>query len=669
MKRIGVAFALLALVCSGAAGPGAAQRFSRQAEADWIRYTVPLPKEIGIADKVSLTRGSVAISAPAKRPLLVDRAVKELTEVLGNSSGKSGFTIAMILGGKQAEPLKKLKNSGQACRIVPVGNNRLEIIALEPHGIYYGSKTLQQLLKAKKSGSKIDMPLVTMTDWPDMDERGLWGGDNYEHLKWLGDRKMNWMEQISAVGVDEHGKLYAKPQTGRMVMFTEGPYYGINPVPVIGHIAGMTAINDEAVLKAFPKSKGKSNHAGVMCYSQPDSTVILTEWMTKLAALPNVTGIDQWLTENLHGATGCQCDLCRATGVDPMVLEARAVVTAWREAEKRSGRKIDLRILTSEETEPFNEQIFRELPKGTKIVYYHSLLTYNCIRAPQLQKYVEDWAKAGNWVAVCPNISTYPRVWSPFDSVQFVHYRIKEFTHKGLAGLLGYALPRVNYNRFNVEAAAEYAWNMNGRSEREFAVSWAVREGLKDPEKVADYMLAVGWVLWDCHGSEWPHRAFHWVGDPIDKRLKEGKVPALGYHAEGWLSMPFGNIKTEMQLNEDVELAEKALKLAREMRSEEFIQQARVARGLIRSLKALYELKLLAPGGTIAEKDKESAAKYFQMYVDSLRETMDALPKWETTIRKGEPEGMYAPDAVKTIREQLVDRMIATAGEMGFEVK
>lgn len=667
MNRAAIAVVCLIMMTAAAASARTAPVSSAE-EKNWIRWTVPLPKQIRITGRVSVRAGSVRVAAPSKMPKLVDCAARELVELVGRNSGRSDFTIALVLGGEKAQTLKKLKNPGQACRIVPA-DNRLEIIALEPHGIYYGAKTLQQLIRARKKGGSLEMPLVSMTDWPDMDERGLWGGDNYEHLKWLGDRKMNWMEQISAVGVDENGRLYARPQTGRMVMFTEGPNYGINAVPVIGHIAGMAAINDEAVLKAFPGAKGKSDHAGVMCYSRPESVEILAEWMTQLAALPNVTGIDQWLTENLHGSKGCQCDLCKAAGVDPMVLEARAVVAAWKEAEKRTGRRIDLRVLTSEETEPFNEQIFRELPKGTKIVYYHSLLTYNCIRAPQIQKYVEDWAKAGNWVAVCPNISTYPRVWSPFDTIQFIRYRLDEFVSKGLSGLLGYAIPRVNYNRINVEAAAEYSWNLKGRSEREFAASWAVREGLRDPEKAADYLLAVGQVLWDCHGSEWPHRAFLWVDGTIDEKLMAGKVPGFGKHSDGWLAMPFGSIESEKRLYEDVALAEKALKLAQEMRSTEFIEQARFAKGLIGSIRALYELKMLAPRGSIADDKKPEASRWFQSYVDNLRDCCDALPKWELTVRKKEPEGLYAPHTIKVIQEELIDRMIAAARKMGCEVK
>ncbi len=176
-----VASAAVALLLCNAAL--AATPVTRSEELNWIRYTVPLPKEIKIAGKVELSVGTVAIEKPMQQHLLVDHAAAELAEIAGECSGAPAFTVRLVLGGDMAEPLKPLKNSGQACRIVPVGSNRLEIIALEPHGIYYGVKTLQQLIKARKSSSNIEMPLLAMTDWPDLAERGLWGSDNFKHLK------------------------------------------------------------------------------------------------------------------------------------------------------------------------------------------------------------------------------------------------------------------------------------------------------------------------------------------------------------------------------------------------------------------------------------------------------------------------------------------------------
>lgn len=478
----------------------------------------------------------------------------------------------------------------------------------------------------------------------------------------MGDRKLNHAELISAQGVDKDGKSYAG---GRMAMFTDGPKYGIDPVFVSLHLE---QVSYSGVFAAYPELKGKSEHPGVMCYSQPRTIGIMADWMAQLASLPNAKGVDQWMSENLKGMIGCQCDLCKATGVDPMVLEARAIVKAWRMAEERIGRKIDLRVLTSEATEEFNRLILAELPRGVKLVDHHSLLTYTCWHAPQLRQYLSDWANRGGWLSVCSNIGSMPGYWVPFDSPQFIRYRMQEYMDKGVSGLLGYSVPRIPFNRINTEAAAEYTWNVKGRSTREFAASWAVRQGLADPEKFAEYTEAVGQVLWDAYGSEWTSRAENWILDPIDKRLLEGNIPDLGYVHWGFMTWPFGSIKTLEQLDGDVALADRALKLAEEMKLPEFIEEARVARGLIRSLKALYELKHLVRDGTIRPDDKDSATHQFNVFLRSLREVCRALPRWEAHVRVP-GDVLYTDKPVKIMRDELIDRMTKAARKLGIETR
>jgi len=304
-----------------------------------------------------------------------------------------------------------------------------------------------------------------------------------------------------------------------------------------------------------------------------------------------------------------------------------------------------------------------------KLVYYHSLLTYTCMRAPQIRPYLVDFTANGGWLSVCPNLASVPSFWAPFSSVQFIRYRMDEYLSKGLRGLLGYPVPRMHYVYFNTEAAAEYTWNLKGRSEREFAVSHAVREGIQDPEKFADYVLAVGRVEWDCYGSDWPLRAMNWMDEPIDVRLKKGTVPDLGYVKWESIAVPFGGILTLRQFNEDIELAAKARKLADELGVETYRQEARVAQGYIGSMKALYELKHLVRNGRIEPRDQPEAEKQFQAYVDNLRQTVDALPKWEDPLRRASEPFFFTDKTCKIIQTELIDRMISTAAELGVTVK
>ncbi|MGC8862532.1 MAG: hypothetical protein ACP5R5_07125 [Armatimonadota bacterium] len=639
-------------------------------EIDWIRYTVPLPKSIHITGKALVSKGSVSVIAPPGQDLVVDQAVDELNWLLGGPcTGQPEFTIRLELGGPESAKLRTLKNSNQAYSIVPAGESELRLSALAPPGLYYAAKTLQQLAAARSTADRLFIPILSVTDWPDLEDRGLWGSDNFANIEWLADRKMNWMEQISDQFVDmKTGEPVARLKGDREPLITQAPQRAIKFVPVILHLEQSS---NKGPIQRYPQIKGKSLHQGVMCYSQPKTVEIISEWIAQLASLPHVDEVDVWMSENLGGVKGCQCRLCAAKQVDPMVLEARAIVRAWRMAQSRLGRQIGLRLLTSEATEDFNTTIISELPPEVKVIYYHSLKTYTCDKRPMMPDYLVEFAKHGRWIATCPNVSAIVGYVQPFESAQFVRYRAAELVRNGAGGVLGYATPLIRVCRYNVEALAEYTWNLNGRSTREFAFSWAVRNGIKDPEKFADFREIIGPIEWHYNGGDWPMRALHRRLVPsLEEMLKRGLLPPFGYYIDGFVKCPFGAYSAPSQLKKDVESAEKALALAREIGIEEFIQESRVAQGYIVALDALYELSKIVHDGRIAPEDKPAAQKYFQAYVDGFRQSIDALTKWNALFFPPEP-GSRAVEKPKPAAECeiLVERMIKTASELGVVVK
>ncbi len=133
--------------------------------------------------------------------------------------------------------MKTLKNSGQAYSITPLsGNAGLSIDALTPRGLYYGVKTLKQLVAARAGAGSVEIPLATVKDWPDMEVRGFWGTDSADHVVWMSDRKMNIIEQISDIGIDESGKTWGRAKAFNVPMFELGPTYAVDPVPVVLHL-------------------------------------------------------------------------------------------------------------------------------------------------------------------------------------------------------------------------------------------------------------------------------------------------------------------------------------------------------------------------------------------------------------------------------------------------
>jgi hypothetical protein len=277
-----------------------------------------------------------------------------------------------------------------------------------------------------------------------------------------------------------------------------------------------------------------------------------------------------------------------------------------------------------------------------------------------------DAAKGGRWIGVCPNVTAFVNFPHPFTGARFIHYRMNEFVDKGMSGLIAYATPRVHYSRFNVEAAAEWTWNAKGRTPREFARSWAVRQGVKGPAKFADWSEALGPVAWDVYGSDWPSGEMRSTPPPVAERLRKGDFGGLGTNLWGVYRSPWGDIKTVEQLNTNVAQADRALALARELGDEGILQESLVVQGYIRSLKALYELReIIKPTGKVPPDRRAEAQRFFRMYADSLEQTATALPRWEATVRQPGDDGGSTGKPVKVIRESA-EQMQQLQADLGL---
>ncbi|MBI4578907.1 MAG: hypothetical protein HY718_04340 [Planctomycetes bacterium] len=651
MKR-GLTVGLLSgwLVATVLGAGAVAEPLSKPDVVRWTRHLVPLPRDIEFKGAVISPADQVAISAPPDAEPLVRQAVKELRECLGLEAAapaKATFTIRLRVEPKDAG-IGKLPHADQAYTIRPDGQAALVLTGGGPRGAYYAAKTVQQLLRAFAAEGKVRVPLVTITDWPDIEDRGFWGADTYYRLRWMSDRKLNYDEQIARNGVDGQKRCFVDLSGGKRKIIDEGPTYGINPVPVVLHLEQLSG---SGLFEAYPELKGKDGREGTICYSNPKFVDILAEWLVQWRDLPGVTEVDVWMAENLAGQKGCQCEGCIKE--DRSVLEARTIVAAWTKA-RQTRPDLGLRVLTSEETEKANPRVIAELPKEVKLWYYHSLFTYNAREKPMIPPYLVDAIQEGRWVGVCPNICGIVGTFQPFTCPQFIHYRMGEFVDKKLSGLLGYPVPGIAHTRLNAEAAAEWTWNLAGRSPREFAVSYAVRQGYSDPEKFADWCEANGPVAWDVYGSEWPSGEKRKRPGKLADLLREGKLPELGSVLFSAFPIPWGDIKTVQQLDRDVSEANRAVQLAREIGVEEYVQESLVIQGYIQAIHALWQLKQVVKPDGVAAADKPAARRWFKAYVDSLDQAKAALPAWEKALPTRASSDHYTRGAV-----EIVTKMIA----------
>lgn len=632
---------------------------SPEQATQWVRYTVPLPKQIQITDQVIVPGNEVDIVYPGGSPLLIQQAASELREALSGSPTpivvpNPQWTIQIQVGGPEADPLQSYPNSGQAGLIQSnIEQARMTLIALTPQGAYYVAKTVAQLIKGWKQGTQVSIPVLTVTDWPDMADRGVWGLDASYYLRWQSDRKMNYMEQIASTSVNTQGQAVVSMADYKQIMLNDGPKYAFNPVPAVPHLDTMAS---KGVFAAYPdlKAQGATADPEAACYSRPKIFEILGDWIKGCAAMNNVTEVDVWMSENLGSYTGCQCTDYGCKYGNRDLLEVQAILNGWQQARQQYPN-LGLRILVSEETAASNPQILAMLPSGVKFMYYHSLLTYTSSETPMIPTYLQT-AAGTQYVGVVPSMSaaTIADIYEPFTGAQFMRYRMNEFVNKNLSGVLGYPKPRIFYYELNMDAAAEWSWNTAGRSAHEFALSYAVRRGFSNPELFAQWSDALGPVAWDVYGSAWPVDEMRKSQAKVADQLKNGTLPELGTVLWGVYPKPWGDIKTVQQLDDDVAAAAQAVAIANQMNIPEYKQESLVIQGYINSLKALYELKQrVQPGGVIAPENHQAANQYFHMYVNSLAQARTALPAWENTL----PNHGSMTGTVVTLMGTLITQM------------
>ncbi len=639
---------------------------SKDDAAKWLQHVTPLPREINIPAKLTLKPGEIAVVGDTNASKVIDQAVLEMKQMLTTSAAsaeKTAFKITFQLGGPEAESLKTVKNSDQAYRIEPeTGGRGLRLIAPGDRGLYYAGKTLQQLLRARMTAQTVEMPLVTAKDWPEMETRGLWGGDSYRHLSWMADRKLNYQENISSMSVDrktKRGRAAVKPGTEQLL--TLGPRMGIEHAPVLLHLE---ILEGKGIFDVYPEFQGKQGgKPGVICYSQPGVVGLLADWIADLGSQQNVERVDVWMTENLAGKGGCKCDKCK--GKNWAVEEARTIIAAWREALKRKPG-LKLRVLTSEATYDDNPAVFAQIPREVGIWYYHSLLTYTARKTPMIDGPVLKEAQSGRWVGVCPALVAHVGVTQPFTSADFIHYRMSEFTGKGLSGMIGYAVPRTLMNRFHVEAAAEWLWNPNGRTPREFTRSWAVREKIRDPETFVKWQDLMGPVEWAIYGSEWPSAEKRTAQPSVAQLLAKANLPDLGIFKSEKFGSPWGEFKKPEELKAAAAAAERGVKLARELGLPELVQESLVIKGYADSLCALWELKQLVTTEGVAPAKRATAKEQFAKYERALAQSRTALLDWNRAVSSGFSRGGHVSRTLE-ILEKMSAQMKETAAAFGVK--
>lgn len=631
-------------------------------QARWIQHVIPLPKQIRIEQKIRIPPSQVMVRTREGAGRLEREAARRLLELLRSKgapeAGAPIFEIVVGVCDKQghladiqvpaARRLPELPNREQAYVIEPIGDDAIALAALDEPGVFYAARTLYQLIERKFRRGELIIPLAHVLDWPDLAERGEWGGSSTRDIEWLASQKMNLVEAHVGLHVTPDGKATAEIDPE---LLERGRLNAVKVVPIITHL---DQLQRTGIYDVYPElmGKGDSARAGRViapCFSQPKMGEIIAGWIRALAAHEGVTDICAWLSE-MH--VQCGCEGCRQAG--QYVLEARALVNGWRQAVKKYPN-LRLRILLTQGSYDSNDKVLAEVPPEVGVTYYHGGRTYNSSRDPMIYPLLEDYAAKGRWLGCYPQLTASWRIVCPWSGPQFIKYRMTEFVDKGLKCLCGYATPDNRLYDFNVTAAAEWSWNAHGRTEKEFAEAWAIRRRIKHPEQVAQWAVMLGPVGWDVYGSGVPYP--HFFGHAA-KLVKDKTRPVLG---EGC----FRYFPSAEHIEEDITTCEKAFSTARQIGDPKLIAESEVIGGYVKMLREIYTIADLVsreekPSDDVRRKLQEAMS----MLVKAEMQTTSALEAWERACSDNNIGTSRFTDTVDVTHKTAADigRVLARLG-------
>ena len=521
---------------------------------NWINNLLPLPRDVSIATWVSYAPAAVSVRTRPEAGDVELQAAAELRQLFIDKAGvePNGHDFQILLGvvdadgildatAVDARPLRNVPNRDQAYLIQPDGNARLVLAALDGRGVYYATQTLIQLLERTVSSDSVSIPLATVRDWPDIEERGLWNfPDVAEWIPWMASLKLNYGKmadtRLATVERDRPNKADIDVDLMR-----SAARRAFNYVPYILHL---NFLHDVGLFRAYPELAGKGdgalagryfahkqgNQHRAPCASQPKLVEILTEWMESIAA-QGAHEISCWLSER---PAQCGCPSCTAIG--QFVLEARAFTAAWRKAQERFP-ELQIRLFLSTTTSERDHQVVAEAPAGVKIERACAGWLERFPNHPRdliANPLLDRSAVEGRWVASYDvPIGAFGRVDTPeYKLPERSAHRIRDYVEQliarrfsGAYGMLAWQAFAREICGFNIAALAEWSWNGGGRDEEAFTTAWARRSGYDDPERVGRWAALIGPIEFDVYDSDFPF-CYSWgqAIEMVDRRDR----PVLG---------------------------------------------------------------------------------------------------------------------------------------------
>jgi len=639
---------------------GAADLMAAGMDHEWTDRVIPMPKEILVNDSIKASAGAIEFKALPLTSAPFKGTIEQLLRSFARGDGKqSQVTIRMALTdpadpalpGAIKDRLAQLPNKEHAYAIQTTKGaaDSVDILlaANTSQGLLYAARTLHMLVKPAGEYDqrfthiiretvaprlippevRIEIPIVTVTDWPDIDERGFWTHawdlTKYGHIslqenatRFMTQWKLNLREYAGTfLHIDDNGKpgLGGAQAWQRSIAVTrddvrQGAELGLKVVPVvIGHFEQQSrhlmSFTSNETTKAFLKTllavenpdpaKRRARSFGPgFCCSNPKLIDLLAGWIT--AGVSFIKGYHNdltiWTSEYI---TPCFCKDC--AGKDPFAVETAAYAKAFARVKAEYP---DLRMRVCTPTAPgpngWNGMIDVAMEQPVEADFgltYYCGYGYSAKKVPLIIPKLEAFAKSGRRLSVFPTLNGGQCFIAPCTWPQFVQYRCQEFADKQLASVSAYLVPynaRPYYYQVSLAALGEFAWNARGRTPEEFARAYATITGFADPALFAEWVKLAGEAGWA--GCDLPDPRDHAVGFYGNQRF----IDRYKSREDGWVNLryvgPSHIFTDEAQYQRILENARKAVTLAQSMNNQELICESEYTLGVVDAWGALNRI-------------------------------------------------------------------------------
>lgn len=422
-----------------------------------LERVIPLPRQAEITSLCRLHGDQVALITGSSDPAVATAVAVLQSAMPGAGTPQSpAFTIRLKVATDDRE-LLGLRNADQAYRISPAGDcTGLELVGTSGAGVLYASHTLAQLIRpAGEASSELEIPLLTVLDYPDLAERGEWGGNAAWDLSNTAPLKLNLVEVGVQPAIDTAGRLVLTPLTE--LTQAAAARHGVKALPYIPHLGDLGKFSNlfehrpELMSTPDPDAPLPPDYKPSICFSKPAAAQLLVEVMHEVVRTLGSQELNIWITEE---GVPCFCEGCR--GQNTYVLETRLLAEAYR-LVRQHYPDFRLRILLTQGSYPVNDQVLAVVPPEMGATYYSGTHTYDSSHRPMIYPVLEDFLARGGWLGVYPQVDNSWRTVFPFTGPQFMRARMREFAGKGLQSVTGYATPSNAFWAFNVAGMAEWS--------------------------------------------------------------------------------------------------------------------------------------------------------------------------------------------------------------------